>query len=110
MKQTFYVHTGEVSEIVVAPSARDAVKSALLRSFEKELNSGLLISCNTVGFGEHPDKDLMFITENELKVLKYDVKKFLKGFDLTAEQWRAYRKIKQAVEAFQGLLTDDDGL
>lgn len=108
MHRTYYVHTGEISEIVVAPSARDAVKGAMIRSFEKEQAPGLLISCNTIGFGEHPDEDLMFITENELKALGYSVKAFLLGFNLSNEQWRAYRQIKVAVETFQSLLTDSD--
>jgi len=110
MSQTFYVRTGEVQEIVVAPTAKDAVKGALIRSVEKEQFPGLLITCNTIDFKEHPDQDLMFVTENELKALRFSVKKFLTGFDLTDEQWLAYRRIKIAIEAFQGLLTDDNEL
>ena len=107
---TFYVRTGEVKETVVASTARCAVVSALMRSVEKEQLPGLLITCNTIDFKEHPDKDLMFVTENELKALRFSVKRFLRGFDLTEDQWLAYRKIKQAIEAFQSLLTDEDPL
>lgn len=110
MPQTFYVRTGEVKEIVVAPTAKDAVRSALIRSSEKEQFPGLLITCNTIDFNPHPDKDLLYVTENELTDLRFSVEHFLMGFDLTDEQWLAYRKIKQAIEAFQGLLTDDEGL
>ena len=108
--QTFYVRSGEIKEIVVAPTAKDAVKSALIRSVEKEQVPALLITCNTKDFKMHPDEDMMFVTENELVALRFSVQHFLKGFDLTDEQWRAYRKIKMAIEAFNDLLTDDDGL
>jgi len=108
--KTFYVQTGDVKEVIVAPSAREAVKGALIRSVEKELVPGLLIACNTVGFGEYPDNDLMFVTENELKALRFNVTNFLKGFTLTKEQWMAYQKIKQAIEAFQQLLSDTNEL
>jgi hypothetical protein len=108
MNQTYYVCTGEVKEVVVAPTAKQAVTSALIRSVEKEQFPGLLISCNTIDFKEHPDKDLMFVTENELTALRFSVKRFLKGFDLSEEQWVAYRKIKEAIEAFQGLTEDDE--
>ena len=110
MVRTFYVTTGDIKEAVVAPSTQDAVRGALLRGYEKELVPGLLISCNTTGFGEHPDDDMMFVTENELKALHFSVKKFMQGFDLTPQDWLAYRKIKQAIEIFQDLLTDEDEL
>lgn len=108
MHKTFYVRSGEVKEVVVAPSAHDAIKSALLRSVEKEQFPGLIMTCNTIDFKQHPDKDLMYVTENELTALRFSVKQFLKGFDLTDEQWLAYRKIKEAIEAFQGLTEDDE--
>jgi len=108
--QTFYVRSGDIKEIVVAPTAKDAVKGALVRSVEKELVPGLLITCNTKDFKMHPDEDMMFVTENELTALRFSVEHFLKGFDMTEDQWRAYRKIKEAIEAFNDLLTDDDGL
>lgn len=108
--QTFYVRSGEIKEVIVAPTAKDAVKGALVRSVEKELVPGLLITCNTKDFKMHPDEDMMFVTENELTALRFSVEQFLKGFNLTDEQWRAYRKIKEAIEAFNNLLTDDDEL
>lgn len=107
MSRTYYVQSGSVKEILIAPTAKDAVKAAIMRGCEKELIPGLLISCNTIGFGEHPDQDLMFVTENELKTLHYDAKQFLKGFKLTEAQWIAYKKIKTAIEAFQDLIKDD---
>ena len=107
---TYYVQSGAVTETVIAKTAKEAVRGAMMRAMEKEQVPGLLTSCNTIGYGVHPEDDMMFITENELIALGYSVDKFLTGFDLTQEQWIAYRKIKQAVEAFQGLLTDDDGL
>lgn len=108
MHKTYYVQTGDVTEVLIAPSAKDAVRGAILRGCEKEQARGLLVSCNTIGFGEHPNEDMLFVTENELKVLGYDTRKFIQGFHLSSKQLMAYRKVKQAIEAFQALLTDDD--
>ena len=110
MKKTFYVRTGQLREVMVAPTPVDAVRGAIMRGNEKELSLGLLTICNTEGFVQRPDIDLIFITENELKALRYNPIKFLAGFTMTDLQWEAYRKLKDGLEAFQDGLTDKDDL
>lgn len=107
-KKTYYVRTGNIREVVVASTPIEAVRGALARSNEKELSPGLLTICSPSGFEQCPNADLLFITENELRALRYNPEAFLKGFDMTEEQWRAYRKLKTGIETFQGLSEPDE--